>query len=203
MMYRLLRRILLPLFLHRIVRCEGEENLPHEGGFLLAANHIDYLDGFYISAVVGRDRPRLVQFLSETNNYWWSGGATIPIEKSEKSASLQKALVALNTGAIICFFLEGRRNNTNTLLQGKTGLARLAAWSGRPVVPIGLSGPSAPNFLTSVFLHLFRRTPVTIRIGTPMVLPRRSPDSLAKPELVAMTRMIMERVAQVCGKRTA
>lgn len=202
MTYRFLRRILLPLFSRRIVRCEGMEHLPEHDGFLLAANHIDYLDGFYISAIVGRDRPRLVQFLSETNNYWWAGGATIPIEKNEKSASLARAFSALNRGAIICIFLEGRRNNTQTLLPGKTGLARLAAWSGKPVIPIGLSGPSAPNFLTSVFTHFFRRASVTVRIGPPLTFSKRPAETLTKPELVSMTKTIMEALGQVCGKRT-
>lgn len=202
MIYRLLRRILLPLFVRRIVRADGIENLPLRGGFLLAANHIDYLDGFFISAIVGRDRPRLVQFLSETNNYWWTGGTTIPIEKDAKAASLQKAFSTLQEGAVICIFPEGRRNNTARLLPGRTGLARLAAWSGKPVVPIGLEGPSAPNFLTSVFTFLFRRAPITVRVGAPIIFPVRSQEELTKEELVVMTRTIMEGLGRVCEKLT-
>lgn len=199
-MYRLLRFLLLPTFLSRIVRIEGAEHIPRTDGFLLAANHIDYLDGFFLSAVIGRERSSLVQFLSETNNYWWTGGATIPIDPSKKNTSLDRALQAVQNGGIVCIFPEGRRNAAGMMLPGKTGLARLALWSGKPVIPLGIAGRSGRSFLDSVRLLLTSRQRMTIRIGPPLRFSTEAPDAMTKEELVATTDTIMAAIATLAEK---
>lgn len=200
MIFPLVWKTLLPLFRRRIALIEGSGNLPREGGFLLAANHIDYLDGFFLTAAVGHDRPRLVKFLSETNNYWWTGATTIQVSRAEKAHSLDLARSALENGSIICVFAEGRRNATDVLLPGRTGLARLAHWTGATVVPVGMSGPSGKNFASSCATLLFHRKPVTIRFGPPMVFTRLAPELVTKELLLATTVSVMSAVGRLCNK---
>ncbi len=200
MIYRLLHRLLLTMFLKRLSLLEGLEHLPPSGGFVIAANHIDYLDGFFLAAAIGRDGPRMLKFLSETRNYWWADGATIPVDPNNKAAALDRALAAIQAGSIICLFVEGQRNPTPRLLPGKTGAARLALKTGCPVIPLGISGLSARNFLQSVIWTFTGRSRVALRIGQPIVLPNVDADTITKPQLVSLTRTIMEGVARVAGK---
>src|SRR5690349_6780008 len=67
-----LAKIGYPLFKPKLRRVTGAENLPSAGGYLLAANHVDWLDGFYIAAAVGLANGTPVHFLSASNNYWWT-----------------------------------------------------------------------------------------------------------------------------------
>ncbi|MFH1171899.1 MAG: lysophospholipid acyltransferase family protein [bacterium] len=200
MSHALFRHLYFPLFHRRIRHIDGLNLLPQSGGFLIAANHIDYLDGFFLAAAIGKDRPRSIAFLSETANYWWIRGVTIPVDPSQKAAALDRALAALERGIVIGMFPEGRRNTSHELLQGKTGIARLAAWSGLPVLPIGIVGSSSRNFMGSVTTLLFRHRPVTIRIGEPLTFPKIQKEEITKPQLVAMTTTIMQALGRVCGK---
>ncbi len=201
MLYGFLRRLLTPLFRTAIKDVEGLEHLPEHGGYLIAANHIDYLDGFTITVAVHRRHPRLVAFLSETGNYWWTGGATIPIDWQRKAESLERAVHALRRGTVICIFPEGRRNTTDMLLPGKTGLARLALWTGLPVIPVGLVGPSGSSFAQSLRTVL-RRHAMSIRFGAPLRFSHQQGQELTKEQLTSVTTTIMERIAQLCEKRT-
>ena len=67
--------------LHR-VRIEGRENLPREGGILLAANHQSFADIPLIAAVVPRQRRKTMVAIG--NRYHWrSCGPMPPIPKCD------------------------------------------------------------------------------------------------------------------------
>jgi 1-acyl-sn-glycerol-3-phosphate acyltransferase len=197
----MLLSLLRPLFLRKM-SVEGLHHLPAEDGFCIAANHIDYLDGFFLAAAFGGGRPRMVHFLTETRNYWWTG-ATIPINRSRKSDALLHAFTAIRSGQNISFFCEGRRNPTPVLLPGKTGCARLAFWAGKPVVPVGITGPSGRNFFTSCCILLFRNKPVSIRIGAPITVNDLKDAGGPKESMVLSTLRIMQAIAPLCGKTIA
>lgn len=199
MLYRLICWLLMPIFRPFLGRVEGADRLP-EGGFLLAANHIDYLDGFFLTLAVRLSRRRLVQFISETNNYWWAGGATIPIERANKAASLERAMRSLKNGSIICVFPEGRRNASETLLPAKTGIARLALWSGMPVVPVGLVGPMGRTFFGSLGNFFFRRKKISIRFGESLRFPAETVHEVPRDLLHQTSRAIMNALAPLCDK---
>lgn len=201
MVYYVVRRLLFPLFRSPVKIVEGVAHIPATGGFLIAANHIDFLDGFFITVATMQKRRDMVKFLSETNNYWWTGGATIPVEKKAKARSLDKAVEGLRRGAVVCIFPEGQRNGHGRLVEGKTGLARLALRTGLPVLPMGIVGPSGRNMLESLELFFLRRKTITVRIGPPLDFSRYAHEPITRELLHAITAEIMAAVAPLCEKR--
>lgn len=167
MRYVSVRSIVLPLVKKKVAAVDGLNHLPNRGPYLIAANHVDYLDGFFISSVVYEATRQPVHFLTKTNNYWWTR-VTIPIDEKRRSSSVDDAFMYLKRGKIICNFIEGSRNPLKYLLRGKTGTARLALLADVPVIPIGIQGGSSRNFLKAMTNIFTDRGEVRISIGQPV-----------------------------------
>ncbi len=171
MVYVTVRRILYPLFKGMFASVGGGEHLPAKGPYLLAANHIDYLDGFYIAMALHEINGHEVYFLTKSSNYWWTRAA-LPIDPNRRSESVDDAVQYLKEGKIICNFIEGTRNTMLHLLRGRTGTARLALMTGVPVIPVGLSGPTGRNFVQSLTNLATSRKNFTVQFGERINLDR-------------------------------
>lgn len=191
-------RALLPLFRWRLGTVAGLENIPHGQGYLLAANHVDFLDGFFISAALW-DKTRPIKFLSKTKNYWWTFGSTIPVDADKRAASLDDAYDALKKGAVIAIFPEARRNGHGPLGNGRTGVARVALRSGTPIVPVGLRGPSGRNSLHSLLLYFVAGKRISIAVGKPLFYPLDSTQEYPKERLHGIMDEVMRHISELCG----
>lgn len=195
----LVQRLLIPLARTRLKSVEGIERIPPPP-YVIAANHVDFLDGFLVAAAVVHAQHSAPHFISKTNNYGWTR-ATIQVDPDDPAAILDQALDRLRQGQTMCLFVEGSRNHTPTLLPGKTGAVRLALAAGVPIVPIGLRGPLPNTYFASSLWHLFwRPRSVTVRIGESMRLP-----ALANPsheDLRRLTDELMVKIAPLCEKKT-
>ncbi len=194
------QQLFIPLARTRLKPVEGTERLPSPP-YIIAANHVDFLDGFLVAAAFVGARHPAPYFISKTNNYGWTR-ATIQVNPDDPTAVLDRALDRLRRGQTMCLFVEGSRNHTPTLLPGKTGAVRLALAAGVPIVPIGIQGPlPSTYFLGSLWHLLWRPKSVTVRIGEPMRLP-----DLANPsheDRRRLTDELMRRIAPLCGKKPA
>lgn len=198
-MYVSVRSILLPLFRKKIARIEGGEWLPPAPPYLLAANHVDYLDGFFISAAVFAERRQAVYFITKSSNYWWTR-ATIPIDPDKRSESVDDAFSYLRSGKVICNFVEGNRNPERFLMKGKTGTARLALVANVPVIPVGIAGPSGKNFMQSLTNLFTDRGNITVRFGAPVQLDEFRSRQLDYDTLSRATDRIMQALVPLTGK---
>lgn len=200
MRYETIRRFIVPFFQSRMRIVSDAQELP-SGSFIVASNHTDFLDGFYLAAGFLQLTGHRLLFLTKTNNYGWTR-STIPIDPDQPAAALKEAASMLTQGYALCNFVEGERNHTDTLGVGKTGTVRLALASGLPIVPVGIQG-MAPHkyFFGSVgeFLRGGRR--VTLRVGEPWEVP--APATVTNEALHSLTQELMQRVAPLCGKRVA
>lgn len=179
-------------FLGHRTRVVGLERLP-PAPFLIAANHLDFLDGILLSIALFPSVRRKIVFLSRTANYWFFGSPTIPLRGDERADALARARRILDAGEVVFFFIEGERNPTNVLSSPKTGVARLALQTGVPIVPIGLRGPSHSGFLASLL-----KARLEIQIGEPIAVqkdPRESPERVQE-----LTHEVAEAVARLAGK---
>src|SRR5581483_1918164 len=129
-------------------RITGLEHIPDQGPVLLAANHISLLDPVVVAAVADR-RYRRVRFLAmaelfraPVSRWLLTNMGHIPVARKSDAAksSLTSALTALGWGEAVGIFPEGGLSRDLEPRPGQTGAARLARWSGAPVVPIGLWG---------------------------------------------------------------
>lgn len=203
MMYVSARNILLPLFQKKIAQVAGVEHLPAHPPYLLAANHIDFLDGFFISAAVHHsERKHSVYFLTKSNNYWWTR-VTIPIDPKKRSESMDDAFSHLRRNKVICNFIEGHRNPGSHLLPGKTGTARLALVAHVPVIPVGIRGPCGKNFMHSLANFMTEGRSITIRFGPEIDLDGLRSKPIDYSVLSEATNRIMRSLVPLAGKAFA
>jgi 1-acyl-sn-glycerol-3-phosphate acyltransferase len=192
------------------VRVQGLENVPPSGGFLLASNHLSFIDSVVIPVVVRRR----VAFLAKAEYFegrgikgalsrlWFRGLGAVPVRRGshgEAMASLHVALHVLRDGDGFGIYPEGTRSRDGRLHRGRTGVAWLALASGAPVVPVGIVGTDR---VQPVGARLPRIAPVTVRFGPPLDADgyQSLPAGAARRR---MTDDIMAAVAQLSGQQVA
>lgn len=164
--YSALAPIVLPIFQRKITALTGIEHLPQAGGYIVACNHVDWLDGFYIVATIQKHRHVPIHFLTKSNNYWWTGiAAQIP---NDRGAIIDSVVGQLHDGKVICNFPEGQRNADEILLPGKTGTVRIAAEASVPVIPVGITCDAGRNMGQSLQFLFSSKHPVKLRFGEPL-----------------------------------
>jgi len=160
---------------------------------IFAANHTSHLDTpLLLTSLPVRFRHRTVvaaasdYFFDTTwkSTVWSFALAAIPIERTRVNRrSADTAAELLDDGWNIVIFPEGGRSPDGFLQPFRGGAAYLARRTGRPVVPVHLSGtghvlpkrarPGAPapggSGTESRGRRLPRRAPVTVVFGTPLV----------------------------------
>lgn len=133
-------------------RIEGLEAVPKNGPALLACNHTSYLDWLLLPLVIRRRR---ISFLAKmeyftrpgvrgrSQAYFFSATGQVPIDRSGAKASAGALLTAqrlLGEGRLVGVFPEGTRTRDGRLNRGRTGVARMAAITGAPVIPCATVG---------------------------------------------------------------
>ncbi len=174
----------------------GREYLP-TGPYLVAANHIDWLDGLVLVLAL---RPRLLRFPARTNNYWPLGDYTLKLNPRDPGTAVARLEQEVQRGYTPVFFPEARRNPSLKIGRGKTGCARLALLTGLPVLPIGLRGPSHATFFSAVRQFPATLRTIEVRIGQPITVPKTPNEQIDRPLLERETRVIMENLAALSGK---
>ena len=127
------------------IRIHRLKNLPEEGGALLVANHISWLDGILLLLVSSRPI-RTVVFAGNFKNRWLSRLAKVfgsimmtPRPKSIANA-LQTARDALNNGELVCIFPEGGISRSGQIQTFKPGMMKILEGTEAPVIPVYLDG---------------------------------------------------------------
>jgi 1-acyl-sn-glycerol-3-phosphate acyltransferase len=159
---RFILRIFARVFLR--LKVEGRENLPKQGGFILASNHASSLDPLLLTAAM----PRCIRWLViyEYYDLWYLKWIVRQMRFIRIKGNLSKeAFRSLLRGEVVGIFPEGRRCWDGKLGPARAGVAALARGTSCPVVPVGISGTfeALPRTRKGV-----RFTPVTIHIGTPL-----------------------------------
>lgn len=203
--YDVARRLVrAELFPYARFDVEGvEEHIPSEGPFILAANHRSYFDVAAIALVVAKSR-RPARFLGKRELFDAPvigqigrafGG--IPVDRAGKAANaLHEAERVLEAGEGLIILPQGTIPRGHAFfdpeLSGKTGVARLAAASGAPVIPVGLWNTESVWPRSSQIPHvlnLFSPPTVRIRVGPPV-----KALGLGSADVVADTRLIMRAI---------
>jgi len=156
----LLVRTVHEVFFHGAVA--GVENIPLEGGCIIAANHASVLD----PPLVGCHVPRQLAFFARKT--LWKGGAvswwldtvgTIAVDRDAGSdvTAMKRVFQVLKNDRAMIVFPEGTRTRTGELQRPKAGVGLLACRTGVPVVPARIFGS---------FAAFGRKGP--LRLGTPV-----------------------------------
>jgi 1-acyl-sn-glycerol-3-phosphate acyltransferase len=181
------------------VRVLGEENLPADGGYVLAGNHVSYLDPMLLWCATRRPTHFMARadLFSKSFLGWllprvW----TLPITRdSADRTAIVRATNLLKAGEVVGIFPEGTRQVAGALEAGTSephaGVAFIALRAGVPVVPVGISG-TEHALPRGAKIPRFPR--VTVRFGQP-VCPEEFEGHERKERLGLMTAEIMRRVA--------
>jgi len=150
----------------------GTENIPAQGGFLFAANHISRMDAPVFTSLPVR--PDATAFLAEKyEKHWFFGwwGRTMKfifIDRSRADmAALRGAVDVIKKGTPLAVAPEGTRSKTGSMNEGKPGVILLAFLAGVPIIPAGVTGTD--TMLKKVFT--LRRPTVRVVFGKPLVIP--------------------------------
>ncbi|MGQ0838633.1 lysophospholipid acyltransferase family protein [Actinokineospora sp.] len=182
MLYWLMKRVLLGPLLHLFFRprIEGAENIPDEGGALLASNHLAVSDSFFLPLKVDRrvTFPAKIEYFTapgikgKLKKWFFTGVGQIPIDRSGGSsaqAALDTGVRLLREGNLMGIYPEGTRSPDGRLYKGKTGIARIALEAGVPVIPIAMFGTDKANPIGS---KMWKPYPIRIKVGKPLDFSR-------------------------------
>jgi 1-acyl-sn-glycerol-3-phosphate acyltransferase len=167
--YRFAGIVSQPLkWLYRL-RAEGVENLPEEGGFVLAANHLSNLDPWPLGLPLFPKR--FLRFMAKKELFWWplgplirSGGAFSVRRGEGDLEAMRTAIKLVREGHIVVMFPHGTRQRKGLVKKyqprSHTGAARIALEAGVPLVPAAIAGTD----------RLARLGPLRVRYGKPLEL---------------------------------
>lgn len=150
------------------------DTLPETGGVIVVTNHLGRLDAVLGVLLVKRlDVIIMIAEKYENHPLWgWLGKQLDAVWLNRTEAdfkAMRQVFQRLRQGNMLAIAPEGTRSRTETMAQGKPGAAYLAAKSGLPIYPIGLSGTE--DRLLKERFRRWRRLDITIRVGEPFTLP--------------------------------
>jgi 1-acyl-sn-glycerol-3-phosphate acyltransferase len=195
---------LFKLFLliwHRL-KIRGAENIPKEGGVLIASNHASYLD----PPVVGvgyRGRP--VHFMardtlwnSKFGSWWMNKVGCIPVSRGTGDIkALKMTIKALKEGKAVSMFPEGTRTEDGELQEAKGGIGFIIEKSGCVVVPAYIDGSYKAHPKGTKFIKPCK---LTVTFGKPITQEDFQALGSGRAAYDAHAALIMERIAELKNK---
>ena len=126
------------------LKVEGREHVPTAGAVLLAGTHQSHADSLAIGTAV----PRPTHFLGDRRlmswpvvGQWLPRMGMVPLNRGEGDAAAMEVLAKLLAeAACIVIYPEGSRSRDGRVHRLRSGLARIAAATQVPVVPVAVAG---------------------------------------------------------------
>ena len=166
------------IFRHRAV---GTENLPRDGGWVLAANHSSNFDPWPLG--IPLFPRRFLRFMGKSELFWFplgaiiSAGGAFPVRRGQRDEeAIAKAVELCREGHVVVMFPEGTRRQKGLRKKHEArwhnGAARIALEAGVPLVPAGIAGTERISHDSGRFRVAYG----TRSCSTTLPLPRRARD---------------------------
>lgn len=157
---------------------KGLDNVPPKGGFILACNHLSYLDPPALGCLI----PRNLHYFARDSLFFGPLGLlitklnSIPVNRDQLDlGTLRKVLSVLKGGEPVLVFPEGTRSPDGTLQKSQKGLGLLVHKSGVPVLPARLHGSFEILGKGKLFPRIGKK--LYLNIGSPILSEKLSFDS--------------------------
>lgn len=175
----------------------GLENLPKGGPYLIAPNHVSFVDAPVVAASLSWRIASRTLFLGTADLF--GGPVTsriapilniIPVDMDAKlQGAMQLSAHALRHGNVLCIFPEGGRSRDGKLKKFKKGIGILAVELNAPIVPMAIRGAYSMLPVGDKFLKPAR---IWVSFGKPIL-----PAGKAYDELVAE---LQQKMAEMLGE---
>ncbi len=194
-MYSFLKIVLIIIF-RLLFRCKitGQENIPQQGGVLIASNHISLWDPPLIGAFMHRPihfmakeelfkNPLFSWIIRQLNAF--------PVRRGTADRNaIRTAIELLEKGQCLGLFPEGTRSKNGLLGPAEPGVAMIALKAGATIVPTAIIGTN--KVLKDSLFPKFE-----LRFGKPIRLNKEKAD---KENLEKISKMIMTEIAILIEK---
>ncbi len=171
-------RLLCYLFLKIICRLEvqGRENIPRQGGFIIAVNHVSFLDPLALGASSQRALSYMARhdlFSHRVLRWWLRKVHAFPVKReSPDSSAMKEAMKRVKNNMGLLLFPEGTRQSQGEVLPAQAGIGFLAAKLNCPVIPAFIKGSQEALPKRAKFI---RPAKITVRFGQQIFIERRMP----------------------------
>lgn len=181
---------------------QGLENLPKEGGFVLAANHNSHVDPFLLArfaldvGLVPRYLAKEGLFTHTLTGPILRGADQIPVARYSDSAAnaIAPTVEALRDGKPVIIYPEGTitRDPEAWPMSGRTGAVRAALAAGVPLIPVCQSGAQDVLWPYTRKLKPFPRHRYVIRVAPPLDLSMYEGQPVTEEILHEATDRLMD-----------
>ena len=159
----------LPMRVLFRLRASGIENVPHDRGCVLAANHVSNLDPWPLG--IPLFPRRFLRFMAKSELFWpvlgWflhSAGAFKVRRGEADTDAIDRAVELCRQGEIVVMFPEGTRRakglRKKFTARPHSGAARIALLAGVPLIPAAIAGTD----------RIARLGPLRVAYGPPVPL---------------------------------
>jgi 1-acyl-sn-glycerol-3-phosphate acyltransferase len=172
-------------------RARGMENLPPEGGYVLAAGHSSNLDPWALGLAIWPRR--FLRFMGKSELFWFplslvlSGVGAFKVHRGRADRdAIETAINLARDGNVIAMFPEGTRRKKGLRKKyeagAHTGAARIALEAGVPLIPAGVKGTDGLRHLAAW----------RVVYGTPIDLDDLRGQEMAEAARTATDRLMIE-----------
>lgn len=193
--------LLIRFIINLIARVEkkGYENLPEKGGFVIAVNHLGFLDApmayyaldnwnLFIPVAEKWEENPILRWLGKHLN-------AIFIDRFNPDLkAMREMMKRMEEGQSLVIAPEGTRARDEKMAQGKPGVAYLASKMGWVILPVAISGTEDRLIIGN--LKRLRRSTIRLTAGKPFTLPPFPKDD-REEKLQEYTDEIMCRIAML------
>ena len=170
----------------------GAENIPKDGAFILAANHVSNWDPPFLGTFI----ERIVNYMGKEELFInpimamiCRGLHVFPVKRgaADKNA-IKNAVKILKAGDCLGLFPEGTRSKTGKIGKAESGVSLIAAMTKSPIIPAAIVNTE------KIFSHEVKFPRLAVVYGKPMNFSGNAKD---KEELHNFAQSIMAEVSKL------
>lgn len=199
MLYTIIRSTAIVLFkiLFRF-KVYGRENLPEKGPFIIASNHLSFLDPVALGAAC----PKKISFLAREELFKLglfsklisAVGAFSVRKEAGDAEAIKEAIRKLKEGNVLALFPEGTRSRNGSLREAQGGVGLLAMKADVPIIPTLIEGSNKALPPDAKFIH-FKK--VGVRFGKPIILDKEERYEPKKETYLKIASQVMEEIGKL------
>lgn len=180
----------------------GTEHIPTEGGAVLAANHIGYVD-FIFDGLAAQPSGRLVRFMAKKDAFEHpvSGPLMrsyhhISVDRDNGEQSYRDAVEYARNGEIVGIFPEATISRSFEIKELKTGAVRMAAEAGVPLIPMVTWGTQLLKTKDHEADLFGRGKTIALHVGAPLDVTGEDPVAETARLREAMTALLDKAITE-------